>query len=309
MIDWPSLLRDYLLSLQTRGHTVGTLESAARALKVWRAWYQAEGLLSPGDVTRADLDRFHEALRTTPGARGARLGPSSIDRIMQVVRDLLRWAVKREHLLLDPTAELLLPAVRAPLPRTLTVEEMTRLLEAADDGTLLGVRDLAVLETFYGTGVRKLELMRLDVADLDLCERKLRVMGKGRRERFVPVGEALAERLTVYLRDCRPQLAGRTDVAALFLTRDGERYSGSGMAALLARVGRRAGIPLAAHRLRHAFAVHLLQCGADMTEIQHLLGHRSLSSTQIYTHISNQVFGRKFRNCHPRGGRLTRGDA
>lgn len=306
MSEWRLMVRKYLLHLQSGGYSNGMLEASARWIKSFLAWCEERGLSAPADVRAEDVEAFRQFLCHTPGRRCDVYSAQSIDQALRLLRPMFRWALKREYILFDPTADLVLPGLSRPAPQVPTMNDVRRMLRASDDGTMLGLRDRAVLETFYGTGMRKLELLQLDLKDVDMHDRKIRVFGKGSYERFVPIGDTLADVLERYLRDCRLQLAGRMQDPALFLSANGTRFSPNGMAELIRRLAKRVGLKLSAHTLRHAFAVHLLKCGADFYDVSHLLGHRDPSSTEIYTHIAMSTFGRQFRRCHPRGRRITR---
>jgi integrase/recombinase XerD len=302
--DWRIFVRDYLLHIQAAGYSDRTLEARAFWLKHAMEWCHGNGVSDPVEFTAAHAEAYRQALTGSPGRCGPRTSASAIG-AMAGLRGLFAWAARYERVLFNPMADMVLRRERPEICVQISIEQMTKLLDDTDDGTLLGMRDLAVLETFYGTGIRRTELLMLRTTDLDLQARKLRVLGKGAVERFAPVGATLAAVLERYLRDCRPHLVGRDDGGALLVAANGERFSQSGLGCLMQRVSHRAGIHLSAHMLRHLFATHLLECGADFYEVQRLLGHRSPSSTQIYTHVANAVFAKKHRACHPRGRQVS----
>ncbi len=301
MNGWRPLIKKHLIERQSAGISNTTLEHSARWLKRFMAWCESQQLASPAAVTPADIEAFRALMCKTPGPRCASFSPSSIHQAMRALRALFFWAEKREVILLNPMADVVVGRVKPVLPPVMSIHDVERLLEAADDGSLLGIRNRAILETLYDTGIRRSELLGLQLTSLDLSERKIRVMGKGSVERFAPVGDVLAAVLERYLRHCRPHLAGRMNDAALFLTANGQCYQSNSLTQMIHALGKRVGLRVTPHALRHAFAVHLLECGADFYEVQRLLGHRSPKSTQIYLDIAKAAFARMVRRCHPRG--------
>jgi integrase/recombinase XerC len=206
----------------------------------------------------------------------------------------------------DPGALLGSPKARRPLPTALRQDEVRELLLAAadraDDGTAAGVRDVAILELLYATGIRVGELCALDVDDLDRERRVVRVLGKGRKERSVPFGRPAETALEVWLASGRPHLAVPGSGPALFLGVRGRRMDQRAVRSMVhARLSEVPGAPdLGPHGLRHTAATHLLEGGADLRSVQELLGHASLATTQIYTHITNDRLRQAYRQAHPR---------
>jgi integrase/recombinase XerD len=207
---------------------------------------------------------------------------------------------RQRLILLDPTAELVVPKA-SPLPRAvLSLTQARRLMNAPDPNTVLGRRDRAILELLYGTGIRLSECARLDLSDLDLSRGLLLVRdGKGRRDRYVPVTGRATVALDVYLRESRGELVKRAE-AALFLSRQARRLSRVRLPRLVKEHGRRTRVEISTHSLRHACATHLLRGGADIRHVQALLGHRQLESTAIYTRVEVQDLREVLRRCHPR---------
>jgi integrase/recombinase XerD len=185
------------------------------------------------------------------------------------------------------------------------VDDVIRLIGAPTGATPTDLRDRAILETLYGAGLRISELVSLDVDDLDLEEGSVRVMGKGSKERLVPIGRYAREALGGYLAAGRPALASRSSRAALFLNHRGGRLTRHGCATILAKLVRRAGIKkrVTPHTLRHSFATHLLEGGADVRVVQELLGHSSVATTQIYTLVTEQHLREVYFTAHPRARR------
>ena len=232
---------------------------------------------------------------------------TSANRRLTVFKRYFRWAL-REHLIdADPTLKLL--AARRPLrvPKTLTEAQVEALLTAPDTGTPLGLRDRAMLELLYASGLRVSELVALKTIHVGLNEGVLRVLGKGRKERLVPFGEVAGDWLQRWLREGRPQILGQRQTDALFVTSAG-RSPGTAMSRvmfwnLVKRYALAAGVaaPLSPHTLRHAFATHLLNHGADLRAVQLLLGHADISTTTIYTHVARERLKDLVAKHHPRG--------
>lgn len=206
----------------------------------------------------------------------------------------------------DPSSSLAGPRLKSNLPRTLTIEEVGRLL-AAPQATPGGLRDRALLETIYGAGLRASEALALRLQDLDLEGGFVRVLGKGGKERVVPLGRKAIEAIRVYNARGRPQLggAGRLKAPELFLNTRGRRMSRQALHESVKRYARQAGLPedVSTHTLRHCFATHLLEGGADLRAVQEMLGHADLSTTQIYTHVSAAHLQDIYRDAHPRARR------
>jgi integrase/recombinase XerD len=251
-------------------------------------------------LTRAERAQLlaYLAHRNAPGS-----SPRSAARLLSSLRRFYRWAVRDGRRKDDPTALIEMPRQGRPLPKTLSEPDVEALLAAPDTDTDLGLRDRAMLELLYATGLRVSELVRLDVHQVNLRQGVVRVVGKGGRERLVPVGEAALEWLAVYMRRARAAVldGGATDT--LFLTRRGRAMTRQNFWYLIRRHAATAGIRtgLSPHGLRHAFATHLLNHGADLRVVQMLLGHVDLSTTQIYTHVARARLQALHAQHHPRG--------
>ncbi|HEY6148367.1 MAG TPA: tyrosine recombinase XerC, partial [Thermoanaerobaculia bacterium] len=237
----------------------------------------------------------------------ARLSNRSLSRHLSTLRSFFRWACREGHLEKNPASALPAPRTPKTLPRALTLADTESLLEAGEDDAF-AERERALFELLYGTGLRVSEAAGLDVEDVDLPSRIARVTGKGGKERLVPFGEPAAEALHDYL-PLRARLragaardSSRTDGEPLFVNARGGRLTTRSMARLLKRRLRAAGLPaqISPHALRHTFATHLLQAGADLRAIQELLGHASLSTTQKYTHLDAARLAEVYRRAHPR---------
>jgi len=224
-------------------------------------------------------------------------------RMLSCLRKFYRHQLRLGQVENDPTAGVAMPHVGKPLPSTLSEADVEALLNAPDPSTPLGVRDRAMLETLYATGLRVTELVTLELQQLNLRQGVLRVMGKGSKDRLVPVGEQADAALNDYLREARPTILGARQSKDLFVTERGGAMTRQAFWYLIKRYALQAGVhkPLSPHTLRHAFATHLLNHGADLRVVQLLLGHSDLSSTQIYTHVARERLKELHSRCHPRG--------
>jgi integrase/recombinase XerD len=243
-----------------------------------------------------DLADFIGALRE----RG--LSARSVARAVHAIRGLFRFAVREGRIQDDPMENLRPPRAFLPLPRYLSLEQVDALLAAPDLQTPLGVRDRTILEVFYATGLRLKELIDLKPEDLDMQVGILTTFGKGRKERLVPIGRTACHWVARYLRDVRGALAKGRQPVWLFLSNRGGRFSAMGVWGLVRRHALRAGIEhvLTPHVLRHSFATHLLERGADLRSLQAMLGHADISTTQIYTHITRERLRKIYDRYHPR---------
>jgi integrase/recombinase XerD len=276
-----------------------TLEAYRRDLSRLEAHAARHGT-SPVALTRADLEAF---VRDTMASG---LAPASTARLVAAVRGFYRFQRLVGAVSVNPAEDLEAPRLFAALPRFLSLDDVDRLLEAPDVSTPRGVRDRALIEVLYATGLRVSELVGLRLTDLHPDQGYLQCAGKGRKQRIVPLGEMAAEWVRRYLADGRPDLIGRRDGPWVFVNaRNGTRLSRSGFWKLLKAYGRRAGIRahLSPHVLRHSFATHLLERGADLRAIQSMLGHADLSTTQIYTHVLEARLRHVYDAFHPRAGR------
>ncbi|RMG12426.1 MAG: tyrosine recombinase XerC [Planctomycetota bacterium] len=266
--------------------------------------------LAPGDDD-FDPERVDRAaLRSFLGhARRRGLSRASVQRRLAGVRAFLAYLRGRGLIEGDPAAALRSPRGRRPLPRYLRVEEVRRLLDAPGVGDPYPLRDRAALACLYGAGLRIAELSALDLGDVvwgGVASACVRVLGKGRKERIAPLGRRAGEALRAYLRDERDALAARRrrgpPCESLLLNKNGARLKVRSIRRLVERAARRAGLPdwVTPHTLRHSFATHLLENGADLRAIQELLGHASLATTQVYAHVSPAHLVEAYARCHPR---------
>jgi integrase/recombinase XerD len=232
----------------------------------------------------------------------AGLSPRSRARHLAALRGFHRFLEDEKLIAKNPCEDLDTPKAARKLPVFLSLPEVEALLDAADERTVAGCRDRAMIQLLYATGLRVSELIKLKVADVNLRDGFLVTLGKGRKERLVPVGRIAKEKLEAYLATSRPALLKGMNVPALFVTPRRAAFSRMGFWKLLRRYALKAGIqkPLSPHKLRHSFATHLLERGADLRAVQAMLGHADLSTTQIYTHVSSARLKAVYDMHHPR---------
>jgi integrase/recombinase XerD len=273
-----------------------TLESYGRDLQ--RLGEFAAALEKPlHSMDRRDLERFVDGLMNEG------LSPRSVARTVAAVRGFYRFAVLAQHLDTNPADDLQAPRAWQALPKLLGIEEVERLIAQPDVTTPRGLRDRALIEVLYATGLRVSELVHLRAGDLNLEAGYLSTTGKGSKQRIVPMGEKASEWLTKYIREGRPALMGKRTSPWLFVNaKKGGSLSRVGFWKILKGYGRTAGLSrtLSPHVLRHSFATHLLEHGADLRSIQMMLGHADLSTTQIYTHVLEARLRAVYDRFHPR---------
>jgi integrase/recombinase XerD len=291
----------YLSHLRARGSVPSTLKGASQALFRFFGHLQASGVRDPRQITEDDMASFVRALASERSPRTGRpLAPNTRAHYVSVVRCFLAFLVRRGLLLRSPAAALPLPS-RRRLPRAISQPDVRRVLEAPPSSTAVGIRDRAVLELLYGTGLRLMECVRLDLTDIDLVQHVLLVRdGKGKKDRYVPLTGRAREAVQAYLRESRPLLTERWDDGALFVSRFGRRLGALSVRVLVRKYGARAGVKLTTHVLRHSCATHLLAGGADVRHVQKLLGHKDLSTTALYTKVDTSALAKVVQRCHPR---------
>jgi integrase/recombinase XerC len=236
----------------------------------------------------------------------AGLAPRSIQRRLSAVRGYYNFLIREGHLKVNPASGVRAPKVPRRLPAALDVDRMSRLLDAPAQTTPLAVRDLAIMELFYSSGLRLAELVALDTLNLDLKDRTVRVLGKGAKTRIVPVGSKAGTALAAWLK-LRPALAA-SDEPAVFVGRNGRRLGARAVQLRVAAWARLRGIDVRAHPhlFRHSFATHLLESSQDLRGVQELLGHSNIGTTQVYTHLDFQHLARVYDRAHPRARRRPR---
>ena len=293
---WDALVDRFLDHLAAeRGLAANTIRAYSRDLALFGDHLERRGLTSIADVQGGDIVTFLDALRR----RG--LAARSRARMFAALRSCFNFLVGEQSVAANPTGDIHLPRLSQRLPRSLAPAEMQQLLTTAPAGAL-EERDAAMIELAYATGLRVTELVSLKVSQVNLEASYLTVVGKGSKERAVPIGQFAHDRLVRYLRDVRPLLLRGRSSPHLFVNRAGRRLSRQGFwkrlrrAVLQADVGGR----VSPHTLRHAFATHLVEGGADLRAVQMMLGHADIGTTQVYTHVARDHLRGVYRKFHPR---------
>jgi len=295
-------IKDFLLWLRVeRGRAESTVSAYERDLRNYLFWLEEQGERI-GGVQESSIIVYLRELQSSGKAA------STVARAMAAVRSFHRFLAVENFRSDDPAKNVELPRVPRGLPKPISEKEVSELLFAIDDEGAAGKRDKAMMEILYGTGARISEVVSLSISDLDLSEKLLKVLGKGNKERIVPLGRYAETALMRWLSpDGRGKLeperwASRDDSEALFLNRQGRRLSRQGGWGIVKKYGRKVGLgaQLSPHTLRHSCATHMLEHGADIRTVQELLGHASISTTQIYTHVSRDQLIEVYQSAHPR---------
>ena len=297
MKPFPALLDEFLNTLSVeRGVADNTVLAYSRDLRRYLGFLEEQGLSSPGQVSLSDLQAFLGRLR------GSGLTPRSVARAISALRTFHRFLAGQGYVQRDPTSLLRAPRPPRSLPNVLSSDEVERLLGAPDVSQARGLRDKAMLELLYATGLRVSELLSLPLTGVDPVIGFVRCMGKGGKERVVPVGSSAVRWIQEYLNRGRPALADTRDTPFLFVGRRGGRLTRQAFWKSIRTYAGRAGIHgrITPHTVRHSFATHLLEHGADLRSLQLMLGHADISTTQIYTHVSRARLREIHERYHPR---------
>jgi len=294
-MNWEAALSAYDRDLRARGSAERTRRAYGVDLGGFAEWAGEQGL-DPGDVRYRDVRRFGAGLSSAGAA------PATVARKLAAIRGLYGYLVRTEKAGANPAELVSSPKRAEKLPRVLSTEQMRRLLERIPARTPLELRDRAMLELAYSCGLRCEEIVNLDLGGLDYETEQLRVLGKGNKERLLPVGEPAQRALRRYLDRGRHPLAVDPREPALFLSKSGRRLSNSDVTRRLGLWTREAALAagVSSHSLRHSFATHLLEGGADLRTIQELLGHASISTTQVYTRVDAARLRDTYAASHPR---------
>ncbi len=282
-----------------KGLAKNTVEAYGRDLAKFEA-FMSKRERKLNDIRRDDIVEFLASLYRQ------KLDSRSVARHLVSVRNLFRFALTEGEITVDPTQNLESPKIRRSLPGFLRLEEVDRLLEMPDTCSPLGIRDKAIIEVLYSTGLRVSELVGLRVSDVDTKVGCVRCIGKGDKERLVPIGRKALAAVELYLQFARPELLRKRRQSPgnpyLFINRVGDKLSRVGVWKNLAGYGKRLGLKtrLTPHMLRHSFATHLLERGADLRSVQLMLGHADISTTQIYTHVVEERLKYIYKAHHPR---------
>jgi integrase/recombinase XerD len=280
------------------GLSANTLQAYQKDLQIYQAWWVSELPQKEISIAEAgDLQRFLAYLHTI----GRKTNSNA--RLLSTLKRFYRWGVAQAGMKSDPSGLIKMPKLPQSIPHVLSERQVEALLQAPDTTTPLGLRDRAILELMYATGLRVSEVVTLPFEQLNLSAGLVQVTGKGSKERIVPLGEWAIEWVERYQRDARPQLVGQKWVATLFVSRLGRPMTRQTLWHRVKNLALSAGIEaaLSPHGLRHAFATHLINHGADLRTVQLLLGHSDLSTTQIYTHVAKARLQQLHQQHHPRG--------
>lgn len=280
------------------GLSRNTLDSYRRDLNKFTGWLQKQRGCSLLEVSSADIQGFLAFLLSSEKAKA-----TSTSRALSSLKRLYRYLLRQNKVVADPTLQVDTPKLPRSLPKSLSEEDVEQLLNAPDVATPLGMRDRTMLEVLYASGLRVSELVSLHIAQVSLDMGVTRVMGKGSKERLVPLGEVALDWVRRYLAEARPLLLNGKVSDALFVTQQGGAMTRQMFWYLIKKHARHGGLhkPLSPHTLRHAFATHLLNHGADLRVVQMLLGHSDISTTQIYTHVARERLKQLHAQHHPRG--------
>lgn len=292
MTTYLDLYLDYLAV--EKGLAKNSLASYRTDLRKFFDWLQKKSI-DIESVERAQIVRYFQALRSSG------ISARSVARALAAIRGLFRFLVAERHLKKDPTENIENPKLWTTLPKSLQPSEVEALLGAPDRTTPGGLRDAAMLELLYATGLRVSELIRVKLEDVVLDAGFLRTLGKGSKERIVPFGDSARAAIVAYIERGRPAFVKRAD-PYLFLSTRGTAMSRQSFWMKIVRYARQAGITahISPHVLRHSFATHLLENGADLRSVQLMLGHSDISTTQIYTHVSRARLQKMYDRFHPR---------
>jgi integrase/recombinase XerD len=279
-----------------RGLSRNTLSAYRNDLSGLAVWLQQQGKTLQ-TAQRQDLLAYL-SVRVSDGAK-----PRTTARLLSSMRRFYRYLIREGQLQEDPSVRIDTPRIGRPLPDTLSESEVETLLDAPDEIDTLGLRDRAMFELLYACGLRVSELVNMTTDQASLTQGVVRLVGKGSKERLVPMGEEAVDWLQRYLDDSRPELAAGSTAKQLFITRRGKGMTRQAFWYRIRHYAVKSGInkPLSPHTLRHAFATHLLNHGADLRVVQMLLGHSDLSTTQIYTHVARERLKELHAQHHPRG--------
>lgn len=293
-------VREYLQHVVVeKGLSANTVAAYRRDLGRFQAWCEGQGVTDLASVSSAQLGQFVTAI-------SADLGATSVRRVVSTVRGLFRYLGAEGAITVDPTEELASPSVPLRLPKALSVESTVAMVEACDPSTVIGLRDRALLEFLYGCGARISEAVTLTPDLLDLDDRSVLLRGKGGKQRRVPMGSYAVAAIEAYLVRSRPALLGARKArgplpAEVFLNARGGVLSRQSAWQIVSGAAARAGVSdVSPHTLRHSFATHLLEGGADVRVVQELLGHASVTTTQIYTHVAIDRLREVYAGAHPR---------
>ncbi len=287
------LFLDYLTV--EKGLALNTIESYQRDLYSFYEFINKKKV----DITSVNSDLISEYVVYL---RNEKFSASTISRKLASLRGFYRFLLVENNIEEDPTELISSPKIRMKLPQVLSSEEVNALLEQPDGSDPIGLRDKAMLELLYATGIRVSELISLDIGDADIRSNYLRCFGKGSKERIIPFGEMASVKVKEYLKRGREKLVQDANCDSLFVNHHGGRLTRQGFWKILKKYGIKAGIrkDITPHMIRHTFATHLLENGADLRSVQEMLGHSDISTTQVYTHLTKNKLREDYKRAHPR---------
>lgn len=289
--------------LQIKNYTQTTIRTQSRNIGLFIDWANLHGINDHEEITRAMVDRYQKHLFYLRKKDNTALSFKTQSQRLSHLKSFFSYMCKRHILVYDPCSELELPRIPTTLPREfLSIDEIERVLQVPDIDTLLGIRDRAILETFYSTGIRRTELTKLLVHDLYLDKGVLLIReGKGQKDRYIPIGKRACLWVRKYLDEVRDTYVDFLDENILFLTHSGTQFSANVIGNLVKNILTQAGIKKvgSCHLFRHSFATLLLDSGADITSIQKMLGHSNLQTTEVYTHVSITKLQKVHELFHP----------
>jgi len=299
---YPYLLK-YNEAMMLRGYSKSTLHRRESDIRRFIGWCDERSLNHPNQVTKPILERYQRYLFYYRQERNNRpLSPTSQNHYLTSVKQYFKWLTQQNYLLYNPASELVIIKQNVSLPVVLSIEEIDALIQQPETHTAGGIRDRAILELFYSTGIRRSELCNLKLPDISLTRKTLYVReGKGKKDRLIPIGDRALHWLTRYLNEARHQLLIDINNVTLFLNDYGDAFRDNKLGDKVKRFMKNAGIdvPGSCHLLRHAMATHMLENGAELRFIQAMLGHANLSATQMYTHVSIRKLQEIHAATHP----------
>lgn len=276
--------------LAVRNYSKTTIHGRRVYLSFFLNWAYDRGLYRPGEITKPILERYQRWLYRYRKEDGSPLSFRSQHTYLVSVRAYFKWLTRENHILYNPASELELPKLDRRLPKhVLTVSEVEQIINSADITTALGLRDRAILETFYSTGMRRMELINLKLYDIDADRGTVIIrQGKGKKDRMIPIGQRALLWIDKYMNEARPKLVFEPDRGVLFLTKDGDIFIDTRLTHMVSDYVKNSGINKSGscHLFRHTMATLMLEGGADIRFIQEMLGHASIATTQIYTQVS-----------------------
>ncbi len=299
---YPFLLK-FTEALMLRGYSQSTLKTRESNLRGFIKWCDERSIEHPNQITKPILESYQRYLYYYRQERNNQpLSPTSQNHYLTSTRQFFKWLTQENYLLYNPASELIIIKPTPTLPTVLSIEEVEKLIQQPDTSKSGGIRDRAIFELFYSTGIRRTELCNLQLQNISLAQKTLFIrQGKGKKDRLIPVGERAILWITKYIKEVRSQLLMDVHNTSLFLNDYGEAFRDTKLGDKVKRAMNNAGInvPGSCHLLRHAMATHMLENGADLRFIQAMLGHTNISTTQIYTHVSIRKLQAVHKETHP----------